>query len=95
MLFQTTIFGVFNYYLKRKYHQYNKLDNINFFSTLFATGLGISTGIGAVIGFNPYLLSASTLSAVSLGGLCIYPPLKLQQLKAQYRKQESQKLIEP
>lgn len=63
--------------------------------TLFTSVLGISTGIGSFIGFNSYLLSASILSSVSLGGLCLDPPLRLQQLKAQYRKQESQKLIEP
>ncbi len=62
---------------------------------LVSAFFGISTGLGAVIGFNPYLLSASVLSTVSLGGLFIYPPLRLQQLKAQYRRQESQNLIEP
>ncbi len=35
---------------------------------LVSAFFGISTGLGAVIGFNPYLLSASVLSAVSLGG---------------------------
>ncbi len=62
---------------------------------LLTTILGISPGVVSIIGFNPYLLTASILSAVSLGGLCIYPPIKLMVLKAQYRKQESQKLIEP
>jgi hypothetical protein len=59
------------------------------------TILGISTGIGAFIGFNTYLFTASILSAVSLTGLSIYPPLRLKYLKSQYRQQESQKLIEP
>jgi len=59
------------------------------------TILGVSAGLSFVSGFNTYLLTASVLSAVSLTGLSIYPPLRLKQLKSQYRQQESQKLIEP
>ena len=57
--------------------------------------IGIITGIGAVIGFNSYLLTGLTASALPLAGMLIYPPLKLRRLKAQYRRQESQNLIEP
>ena len=64
---------------------------------LLTSCLGISTGLGSVTGFsfNTYLLTASVLSAVSLTGLSIYPPLRLNYLKSQYRQQESRKLIEP
>lgn len=62
---------------------------------LLTSCVGISTGLGFVSGFNTYLLTASVLSAVSLTGLSIYPPLRLQYLKSQYRQQESRKLIEP
>jgi hypothetical protein len=62
---------------------------------LLTSCFGISTGLGLVTGFTTYLLAASVLSAVSLTGLLIYPPLKLKQLKSQYHQQESQKLIEP
>jgi serine/threonine protein kinase len=62
---------------------------------LLTSVLGVSTGLGFVSGFNTYLLTASVLSAVSLTGLSIYPPLRLNYLKSQYRQQESQKLIEP
>jgi serine/threonine protein kinase len=62
---------------------------------LLTSCVGISTGLGFVSGFNTYLLTASVLSAVSLTGLSIYPPLRLNYLKSQYRQQESQKLIEP
>ncbi|MGK7884335.1 MAG: serine/threonine protein kinase [Crocosphaera sp.] len=79
--------------LGRKYYR-EETEN-KFLFRLIPTILGISTGIGSVIGFNSYLLTASIFSAVSLGLLCIYPPIKLMVLKAQYRKQESQKLIEP
>jgi serine/threonine protein kinase len=62
---------------------------------LLTSCVGISTGLGFVSGFNTYLLTASVVSAVSLTGLSIYPPLRLTSLKSQYRQQESQKLIEP
>ncbi|MDB9434403.1 serine/threonine protein kinase [Microcystis aeruginosa] len=62
---------------------------------LLTSCVSISTGLGFVSGFNTYLLTASVLSAVSLTGLSIYPPLRLQYLKSQYRQQESRKLIEP
>ena len=56
---------------------------------------GMLTGLGTAIGFNIYLLLALTASALPLAVILIYPPLKLRKLKAEYRRQESQNLIEP
>lgn len=58
---------------------------------------GILTGVGAVVGFNSYLLAGLIASALPLAGMLIYPPLKLRSLKAQYRRLESEypNLIEP
>ncbi|GEM_PF-2885298 len=47
------------------------------------------------IGFDPYLLTALTASTLFLTVMLIYPSWKRQRLKAQYRRQESQNLIEP
>ena len=63
--------------------------------SVLTAATGILTGIGAVIGFNSYLLAGLTAAALPLAGMLIYPPLKLVRLKAQHRRQESQNLIEP
>jgi hypothetical protein len=52
------------------------------------------TGAGVVFGFNPYLFSVLGATALPLAGMLIYPSLKLKKLTAEYRRQESQKLIE-
>ena len=57
--------------------------------------IGILIGIVAVIGFHPYVFIPLVASALPLSIMLIYPPLKLMQLKAEYRRQESKNLIEP
>lgn len=56
---------------------------------------GSLIGLGTAIGFNFYLLAGFIASSVPLAAISIYPALKLAQLKAQYRRQESQNLIDP
>lgn len=57
--------------------------------------LAIVQWLRAVIDFPPYLLKGLGVSALPLAGMLISPQLKLRQLKAQQRRQESQHLIEP
>ena len=55
---------------------------------------GVLIGMGAKIGFNTYLLISLSIVVLALSLMLIYPLFKLQKLKAQYRRQESQNLIE-
>ena len=62
---------------------------------LFSTLTSILIGISATTELHPYLITGLIASAVPLTGILLYPPLRLRQLKAKYRRQESKKLIEP
>ena len=55
---------------------------------------GILTGVGLIAGFHQYLIMGLTASTLPLIGMLLYPPLKLRQLKLQYRRQESNNLID-
>ena len=55
---------------------------------------GIFTGSGLVVGFSSYLTIGFAVSSLPLIGILLYPPLRLKHLKAQYRRQESENLIE-
>ncbi|MGK7884853.1 MAG: hypothetical protein AB4057_09540 [Crocosphaera sp.] len=54
---------------------------------------GISTGMGLVVGFTTYLTIGLTVSGLPLIAMLLYSPLRLRQLKAQYRRQESEHLF--
>ena len=60
----------------------------------FTFTTGILIGVCAKIDFNYYLFIGLSISALALNLMLIYPLFKLQRLKAQYRHQESQNLIE-
>ena len=62
---------------------------------LLSGGLGISIGIGIIIGFSPYIILALAATGLPLAGMLIYPPLRQRRLKAQYYRHEAQNLIEP
>lgn len=49
------------------------------------------TGTGSVIGVNLYILTALATAGLPLAGMLIYPAIKQAKIKAQYRRQESQK----
>ena len=55
---------------------------------------GISTGISLVFGLTTYLTISLTVSSLPLIAMLLYSPLRLRQLKIQYRRQESEHLIE-
>ena len=55
--------------------------------------LGISIGMGAIIGLSPYIILA--LAATGLPLTVLYPPLKQIILIAQYKRSESKNLIDP
>lgn len=83
--------------LQNKNNFYNKVLNDRTIAiyVILSIATGILTGVGSVIGFNSYLLTGLIASALPLTGMLIYTQFKLRQLKAQYRRQESQNLIEP
>ena len=65
------------------------------FYIIFTFLTGILTGICLVMGFSLYLTIGLTASSLPLIAMLLYSPLRLSQLKAQYRRQESKNLIEP
>jgi hypothetical protein len=56
--------------------------------------VGILTGVGAAFGFNLLVLTGLGVTGIPLGVGLINPPLKLRKLKAEYRRRESQNLID-
>lgn len=92
---QKKIIGFTNNILNDNFYKRGFNNNAVALYLLLTTATGILTGVSAVIGFNPYLLTGLGVSALPLSVMLIYPPLKLQRLKAQYRRQESQNLIKP
>ena len=65
------------------------------FYIIFTFLTGILTGICLVMGFSIYLSIGLAASSLPLIAMLLYSPLRLSQLKAQYRRQESKNLIEP
>ncbi|MDB9497851.1 serine/threonine protein kinase, partial [Nodularia spumigena CS-336/02] len=62
---------------------------------LFTAGLGISGGIGCIVGLlNPYILLALSGTGLPLATMLLYPPLQRRRLIAKYRKSE-ERLIKP
>ncbi|WP_414550592.1 serine/threonine protein kinase [Anabaena sp. CCY 0017] len=62
---------------------------------LLTAGLGISFGIGCIVGlFNPYILLVLAGMGLPLATMLLYPPLQRRRLIAQYRKSE-ERLIKP
>ncbi|MCC2695995.1 serine/threonine protein kinase, partial [Nodularia sp. LEGE 04288] len=62
---------------------------------LLTAGLGISFGIGCIIGLlNPYILLALSGTGLPLATMLLYPPLQRRKLIAKYRKSE-ERLIKP
>lgn len=76
-----------------RYQNFRKQESRRYI--LITTVVGILTGIGAIIGFNPYILGVLGVTGLPLTGMLIYPLIRQQRLKAQYHRQESQNLIEP
>ncbi|EDZ97208.1 serine/threonine protein kinase [Limnospira maxima CS-328] len=62
---------------------------------LFTVGLGISSGIGFVVGMlNPYILFALSATGLPLASILLYQPIQHRWLIAKYRKSEKH-LIKP
>ncbi len=62
--------------------------------TVFILGLGISVGMGIIIGFNSFILLALTGTGLPTLFMLLYPPLKRRKLIAKYRQSE-ESLIKP
>jgi hypothetical protein len=62
--------------------------------TLPVSGLGISVGMGIIIGFNSFILLALTGTGLPTLFMLLYPPLKRRKLIAKYRQSE-ESLIKP
>ena len=62
---------------------------------IFTFLTGILTGAVLVMGFSPYLTIGLIASSLPLIAMLLYSPYRLRQLKAQYRRQESDNLIKP
>jgi serine/threonine protein kinase len=62
---------------------------------IFTAGLGISSGIGFVVGFlHPYILLALSATGLPLASMLLYAPIERRRLIAQYRQSEEH-LIKP
>ena len=80
------IIGIFNEIKKIFFNKgFNNITTFIYFVSIISTS--ILTGISAEIGFNPYLITGLLASGLPLTGMLLYPPLRLRQLKAQYRRQ--------
>ncbi len=64
------------------------------FYILTTTVTSILIGVGAAFGFSPLVLTGLGVSSIPLAWRLIMPPLKLRKLKVEYRRQESQNLID-
>lgn len=83
-----------NKILTRNFYDRGFKDREIKFYVLTTTAVGILTGLGIAFGFSPLVLTGLGVAGIPLGVGLIMPPLKLRKLKAEYRRQESQNLID-
>ena len=87
--FYKPIKGVFQKSIENQFYRRGYNNRTIALYLLLTAATGILTGVGAVIGFSPYLLAGRGASAIPLTGMLAYPPIKRRQLFAQQRRRES------